>query len=113
MKINIYKIPFAYYFSYTHEPFNIIKKGYVELDKFNEEECWHLLNWSCWSDEKPENVFSDLSCCNSDIIVHNPETNIYHLALPFGWKEFTSLESVKEWCIKQKSNGNMWPAEGD
>lgn len=92
MKINILKIPFGYW--YTDIPLTINEAGYIEQQEFDAEECWNLLNWSCWTEEKPENVFSHLSVCNSDIILYNVESDTYHVCLPFGWKEFTNYNQM-------------------
>ena len=101
MKVCIWKIPFGWLtFGYTMK-FTIEEKGYIELDKFDRQECWHLCNWSCWADgEKPDNLHSDLDCANSDVIFLDPITGVYHLALSFGWEEFKSLEDTINYCIK-------------
>lgn len=38
MKIDIYKS------KWNGEELKPINIGYIELDKFNEDECWHLCN---------------------------------------------------------------------
>jgi hypothetical protein len=74
------------------------EQGYIEVVKFDSQDCWDLCNWSCYQDIKPENLHSDIEVANSDIIFHNPKTNKYHLALPSGWKVLKSLDEVKTFC---------------
>ena len=99
MIIKIWKIPFCYMrFKGTEYeiPFNIEEKGYIELKEFNEDECWHLCNWSCWDANKPNNLFSDVEVANDDIVFHNPKEDKYYLALTSGWHcENTFEEMVK------------------
>lgn len=96
MKINIWKIPWGYEHSEVRKrvPFTIHQKGYIEADQFQEEECFHLCNWGCWADNKPENLYSDVEVANSDIIFHNPEEDKYYLALPVGWHTENTLEEM-------------------
>lgn len=53
----------------------IVDCGYIIADKFDEDECWDLCNWSNWRryEGKPENLHSDLCVCNSDVAFFNPE----------------------------------------
>lgn len=70
--------------------------GYIEIENFDAEECFNLLNWFHWAEEKPENVFSKIDSCGSGIIFYNPEEHELHLALPMGWAIFKSWEKLKE-----------------
>jgi hypothetical protein len=103
MKANIYKLPFGYFDS-KHIQFNFETKGYIEMEKFDRDECWHLCNWSCWSKEgKPNNLFSDLEVVNSDVIFHDEVLNKYHLAEHVGWHTEKSIEKMLEYCFKKKN----------
>lgn len=81
MKIDIYK---AKWNGKELEPVNI---GYIELNKFDEDECWHLCNWSAWSEIKPDNLHSKITVCNTDVIFHNPENDMYYTPGSTGWNE--------------------------
>jgi len=82
--------------------------GYVEIE--DDEDCetiWHLLNWSCRNSAKPNNVFSPLTYCNSDIIIQTEGEDVFHVAMPIGWKLATSLEdAIAE--NKKKKSSNYW-----
>ena len=71
--------------------------GYITADKFDEDDCWNLCNWSCWSKEgKPENLHSELDVCNSDVAFLNPDTNIWYVAKHVGWgKCRTKKEAIE------------------
>jgi hypothetical protein len=84
--------------------------GYVMVeddDKNWKETVWHLLNWSCWTDEKPENVFSPLTFCNSDIILKKENSSRYYSAAHCGWYVSTNLNA----SINNVKYGhhNLWP----
>ena len=63
----------------------IIPHGYIKADTFNAEECFNLCNWFHWCKEKPKNVHSDIDSCNHGLILYNPQTKEYWLALSKGW----------------------------
>lgn len=98
MRINIYRIPFGY-FSYNWLEPHIWEEGYLEVEKFNRDECWHICNWCFHSETKPKELHSDIDHANADIIFHNLETGEYHLALPKGWQVENSLEDLKQYLI--------------
>lgn len=88
------------------------ERGYVlvENDEYWEEEAWNLLNWSCWTDEKPEDVHSQLDHCNADIIVQKEGTCCYKAAQFAGFKNYSSLDMAVEdlkshpcelWCFPE------------
>ena len=85
------------------------ERGYVLIeDKEDwEEEVWHLLNWSCWSYKKPEDVYSSLDHCNSDIILQIDGTNHYMRAEHVGWTEYPSLEGAID--ALKKTPDSLWP----
>lgn len=102
MKIKIFKLPFGY-FHINDIQFEIKEQGYIEAKKFDRNEFWDLCNWSCYTENKPENLFSDIEVANSDVIFLHPKTQKYHLALPFGWKKFNCLDSLIEYCLNYHS----------
>lgn len=68
--------------------------GYVTVeddDKSWRDTVWHLLNWSCWTDEKPNCVHSPLDHCNSDIIIKKEKSSRYYSAAHCGWESSTNL----------------------
>lgn len=83
MKIKVYHVETDEYMRII-SPF-IIPHGYIEADTFNAEQCWHLCNWDCWADKKPKELHSDIKVCNHGLIVYNPETKEYWLAITGGW----------------------------
>lgn len=93
MKIKVFTVPYNYR---ELKNIQVTEQGYIKADYFDEDECWHLCNWSCWAEEKPENLLSDLEVVNSDVIFYNPKTERYHLALPSGWYVGNSLEEITQ-----------------
>lgn len=86
----------------------IVDCGYIIADKFDEDECLDLCNWSNWRryEGKPENLHSDICVCNSDVAFLNPDTNIWYVEKHVGWgkcrtkKEAIEIlkKSSKKWC---------------
>lgn len=117
MKVNIYVIGFRDKAEWMQNSANrknlhIASAGYAEVEEFNAEELWDLLNWSCWTDEKPKEVeHSPLTHCNSDIALNIDGTDVYHCALSFGWEEITanSLEEVLQFFKTSKHSFSFWP----
>lgn len=70
--------------------------GWIEPRQVHrwKDDVWDLLNWSCWTDEKPANVHSPLTHCNSDIILQRKGCKSFWAAKPFGWKECKSLDEA-------------------
>jgi hypothetical protein len=99
MKIDIYQVPYKVTMQNflpieQRIPVTIDKVGYIELEFFDRDECWHLGNWTAWADEKPSNLYYEgrsFSVCEA---LYNPETDTYHLAVTLGWKEFKTLEEI-------------------
>lgn len=83
MKINVYHVERDDFGRIVSS--KIIPHGYVELPTFDAEKCWNLCNWDCWTEKKPDNVHTDIERCNHGLIVYNPETKEYWLALSHGW----------------------------
>lgn len=102
MKVNIYKIPFAYLFNNWVE-LKIENRGYIEQKEFDAEECWHICNWSCYSDNKPNNLFGNIDVANSDVIFEkyiSKNNSEFYIALPVGWQIIKgTLNDVKQWLI--------------
>ena len=85
------------------------ERGYVLVENSEgwEEEVWNLLNWSCWTDKKPEDVHSPLKYCNSDVILQIDGTSEYKRAESVGWTDYTSLESAID--ALKKTPYSLWP----
>ncbi|MEJ3719165.1 hypothetical protein WGM54_14180 [Paenibacillus polymyxa] len=99
MKILIFQLPMV---AVYQSMFNLqlqedivpIKVGYITLDAFDRNECWHLGNWTAWTDEKPQNLHYEGRSFSSDVIFLDPSKNRYHCALPFGWYEANTLREI-------------------
>jgi len=107
MKITIYQLPFqaAYQSHITKEnrqPITAKEVGYIELETFDRDECWHLGNWTAWTDEKPSNLHYEGRSFSSSEIFHDPSEDKYHYAMPFGWYEANSVEEVIEYLDNYK-----------
>ena len=85
------------------------ERGYVVIEDMKnwEEEVWNLLNWSCWTDKKPDNVFSSLDHCNSDIILQIDGTDQFKRAESMGWTHYATLEAAIE--ALKKTPRSLWP----
>ena len=64
-------------------------EGYIDYPSdFNSEEdaekCWDLCNWSCWAEEKPTELHSDLSFVSHGVCFRTPNGTNY-LALSVGF----------------------------
>lgn len=82
-------------------------RGTIDLntDVFTEKEaekCWHLCNWSCWTEEKPENNHTDIGVCGHGLALQTPTET--WLALSCGWMHGTSTE-IAEYAMKNKDKG--------
>lgn len=116
MKINIFVVGFNEA-DWKKNPCNrdnlcIADAGYVEVKEFDPEDIWNLLNWSCWTSEKPKEVeHSPLTHCNSDIALNIDGTNVYYCACSFGWKKITanSIKEVLQSFKTSKKNFSFWP----
>ena len=116
MKVNIFVVGYNRA-DREKEPNNrnnlhIADAGYAEVDKFDVDELWNLLNWSCWTDKKPKEVqHSPLTHCNSDIALNIDGTNEYHCALSLGWETIAadSVEEVLQFFKTSKENFSFWP----
>lgn len=117
MKVNIFNIGYTRADwdskSRNYDNLHIADAGYAEVKEFDPEELWDLLNWSCWTDTKPEEVAnSPLTHCNSDIALNIDGTNEYYIALSCGWKKITadSLEEVLNFFkTDDEASFNYWP----
>lgn len=86
--------------SYNGKDIELNNSGYIQLPEFDRDKCWEICNWSGYSDYKPENLFSQISSCSTDIIFLNPDTEEYHIPLGFGWCIVTNKKAVCD-TIKQ------------
>lgn len=63
--------------------------GYAEVETFetkdDAEKIWDLCNWSHWAEEKPENLYADISTCGHGLCLINPITQERYLSLSQGW----------------------------
>lgn len=118
-QVFIWQVGFTNEDSYIlHNVQNIVYKerGFVLVEPKEdwEETVWALLNWSCWNyiDDgravKPSEVHSPLDHCNADIILKMEGDSVYKGALPFGFKDFESLEDAVEYM---SNNCRLWPLD--
>lgn len=59
--------------------------GTIEMDNFDEEQCFLICNWHDVGIEKPENLHADIASVGSGICFENTETKQYHFAKGIGW----------------------------
>ena len=116
MKVNIYVIGLTRT-DWEEQPnrrtkLHIASAGYAEVEKFDADQLWNLLNWSCWTNKKPKEVkHSPLTHCNADVVFNIDGTNEYHCALTCGWHKKTA-QSVKEVLVFYKRTRRcffFWP----
>ena len=68
--------------------------GFLVLDKFNRDKCFEICNWSAFRDFKPENLFSNVASCSTEVVFLDPDTGLYHVPLTIGWQIARSREEV-------------------
>ena len=91
---------------------NLMDRGYVEiniLSPLNPENVFHFCNWSCWTEEKPENVYTDIDVIGHGLVVKDPITGVYHLALSVGWFSGTKEDVVN--YIEKHKDEIIWGEE--
>lgn len=98
MRIEIFKVPYHYTIC-RDVKFLLRHEGYIEMDAFDEQLAWHLCNWSCWSNNKPDNLFSNIDIANTDVVFMNPETKKYYIPLICGWIIRNSLKEVANYYL--------------
>lgn len=114
IKVNVWQlgyITFKDHLNWNKDKAQCRDMGFVVLDEKKdlwEEDVWNLLNWSCWTEDKPDNVKSPLTHCNSDIIINIEGTNNYLYAKSVGWGEANSLEDAKK-KMKEDIDCSFWP----
>ena len=110
MKVNVWQLGYNTYKDFKlNQNIQCREQGYVLIDSIDnwEEKVWDLLNWSCWAKNKPEEVHSPLTHCNSDIILQIEGTNLYKVSEFVGFTEHPSLETAIKYA-KQKPH-EYWP----
>ena len=112
VKVNVWQVGFMDMKAYMLREGNEAvckERGYVMVDSKTdwEEAAWELLNWSCWTDKKPEDVYSSLDHCNSDVILQIDDTNDYRRAESIGWTKYNSLEQAVT-ALKNDPH-SLWP----
>jgi len=92
MKVDLYYYEQHVHFQYIQQIFpdtdHELKPtyiGYIEVEKFDLEEIFHLCNWSHWLPEKPVNLYSKIKSCGHGLMMINPENNQRYLAKSMGW----------------------------
>lgn len=113
-KVNVWQVGFTNMKDYMlkkSEGLAYKKRGYVmvEVTKGWEEDVWDLLNWSCWTSKKPEDVYSSLDHCNSDIVLQIEGTTQYKCAMSVGFKNCNSFEDAV--ATLKNHIYNLWPLE--
>ena len=99
------KIPISIYINNEFENFQ--DAGYIEMDEFDANECFHLCNWSHWTNTKPAELHSDISSAEHGICFTNPETKEMWLAKSSGWLVGTRPYLLKLFCVKNKDR-HVW-----
>jgi len=88
----------------------MVEQGYIEDDIsviFNPEDYYDLCNWSCYSNNKPHNLHSNIEYCNHGVCFYNPATDKYYLALTKGWL-IGSEHRIKTYIKKNKDKMCWW-----
>ncbi|MCM1216011.1 MAG: hypothetical protein NC548_16000 [Lachnospiraceae bacterium] len=88
MEVEIYKA------KWTGEDLIAVHVGYLKLVKFDRDECWHLCNWSCWTKEKPNHLYTKITSCSTDVIFYDQDTKRFHIPMGIGWEEADTLEDA-------------------
>lgn len=112
IKVNVWQVGFDNIEAYMlgeGEKAICKERGYVVIDDLKnwEETVWDLLNWSCWTNKKPDNVFSSLDHCNSDIVIQIEGSHEYKRAESMGWSHYATLEAAIE--ALKKTPYSLWP----
>lgn len=109
MKVNVWQVGYTTMRDYVlRNNAQCRNMGYVEIRDTEdgwEEDVWNLLNWSCWTGAKPENVHSPLDHCNSDVILQIEGKRLYRSAQFVGWKSSDSLEKA----VDKVRDNTLWP----
>ena len=111
-KVNVWQVGYSNMKDYMLRNNNsqCKERGYVLLESDGEdweEEVWNLLNWSCWTQDKPSNVHSLLDHCNADIILQIENTNTFRVALFSGFKSYSTLQDAYK--ALQYTPWELWP----
>ena len=77
--------------------------GYAEVETFDAEDIFDLCNWWHWAKEKPENLHADVASCGHGLLVINPETQEYWLALSVGWLVGDEAK-IYDYVLKNRHN---------
>ena len=93
----------------------IIKHGYLEMESFDLETAFDLCNWSCWTEEKPECVHTDIEWIGHGLIVVDGSKPMYknpqfHLALSGGWLS-GDYETIKDYLRYHMHEACLWTKE--
>ena len=59
--------------------------GHIEVETFNQEEIFNICNWSCWTNEKPINLYSNIQSCGHGLMLIHPVTKKRYLSKSIGW----------------------------
>ena len=87
MKIQIYEFPMLTVPADDGRiyPIHPTPLGWIEADKFDENECFDICNWHVRGIEKPDCLHANISSCQHGIVFVNPTNNLHYLALSSGW----------------------------
>lgn len=93
---------------------HLIGRGYAVMEndwKFSASDIYDLCNWNCYErlPEKPANLHSDLSVIGHGLIVEDPYTGEFWLALSHGWFKGTREEVEKKMEIEIRERAE-WEA---
>lgn len=101
IRINVFKANDIELIKKEMGDFVILPVGYVLTNETliddQLEDVFNLLNWSCWREIKPENVYSPIDHCASGIILNIAESTDFYLSMSIGWKKFNSFLELFSW----------------
>jgi len=106
MRLNVFRPNKIEMLKHLDDIFKIIPEGFIlshqkDTDE-NLEFAFKTLNWSCWTDKKPIECFSEITTCTSGDLILNPDrTKDFYICMGVGWKKFDNFSEMFNW-LKQK-----------
>ena len=81
--------------------------GYIELETFNADRCYHICNWSTHKGAKrPHELFADISHTVRGMCFTNPETNEIWMPLSIGWLH--GNEKLIKDFVRENAGKKLW-----
>lgn len=87
--------------------YHLFYEGYVEYsfsgeDRFAKcEIIWDKLNWACWTKEKPDYVYTEISYCDYGVVLKFENNPMYYLALSMDWL-VGDKETIEQYILEHQ-----------